>query len=67
MGPLAFSKRHGAGPEGYVGLATLAMGDTNSVEYAQAAHWGFLVDRAGVEPARMMKMRAPIPRGMFFL
>ena len=48
----------------WVGLSTLAMGDTCSVEYAQCSHLSLCL-RAGVaEPEELIMLRTSIPRGL---
>ena len=49
---------------GYVGLGTMAMGDLCAVEFAQGAHLSVLFGCYGLFPHELLRMRAPVPRGL---
>ena len=50
-----------------VSLSTLAMGDLNSVEFAQASHLGLCLASKVMSPAELLSMRCPVPRGPLML
>ena len=45
----------------HVGLSTLAMGDLNACEYAQASHLGVLFASSVFEPAELLSLLMPVP------
>jgi len=50
-----------------VSLATLAMGDLNSVEFAQASRLGLCLASKVLVPAELLSMRCPVPGGPLML
>ena len=54
-------------PKLAVSLSTLAMGDLNSVEFAQASHLGLCLQGGVVFPDELISMRSPIPRSPLML
>ena len=46
----------------HVGLSTLAMGDLNACEYAQASHLGVLYANGVFQPAELLSLACPVPR-----
>ena len=46
----------------HVGLSTLAMGDLNACEYAQASHLGVLYANGVFDPAELLSLACPVPR-----
>ena len=49
---------------GFVGLSTMAMGDLCAVEFAQSAHLAVLLGCRGLFPHELLRLRAPVPRGL---
>ena len=50
----------------YLGLRTLAMGDSMAVELVQTAHLGILIQMELVDESTLLSMDLPAPRGNFF-
>ena len=48
----------------HVGLSTLAMGDLNACEYAQASHLGVLYRGSVFDPAELISLSSPVPRSV---
>ncbi|CAE7812321.1 unnamed protein product, partial [Symbiodinium sp. KB8] len=57
-----FGALPGLPSKAHVGLATLAMGDVNACEYAQASHLGVLYCGDVFSPAELLCLNAPVPR-----
>ena len=51
-------------PPYLVGLSTLAMGDLNACEFAQASHVGLCLQREVCRANQLLCLRGPIPRGL---
>ena len=51
----------------FLGLQTLAMGDTQAVELAQTAHVGLLYQKGLLSPEALLSMNMPIPRNPLML
>ena len=51
----------------WVGLSTLAMGDVNAVEYAQASHIGLCLQKSVAEPDELMSLHGALPRGLLHI
>ena len=52
------------GPPYLVALSTLAMGDVNSCEFAQARHLGLCLQRGVCGPDEVLCLKTAIPRGL---
>ena len=52
------------GPPYLVGLATLAMGDVSSCEFAQASHLGLCLQRGVCSADEVLCLKTAIPRGL---
>ena len=50
----------------YCGLSSLAMGDTNACEYAQASHLSLCLRYGVILPSELMHMRGVVPRGPLY-
>eukprot|EP00438_Fugacium_kawagutii_P026020 Skav225717 [mRNA] locus=scaffold164:107677:112050:+ [translate_table: standard] len=48
----------------WVGLSSLAMGDTMACEFAQSAHVGVLLQGKAVHPNEIITLKDPLPRGL---
>ncbi|CAE7810168.1 unnamed protein product, partial [Symbiodinium sp. KB8] len=57
-----FGALPGLPSKAHVGLATLAMGDVNACEYAQASHLGVLFCGDVFSPAELLCLNSPVPR-----
>ena len=57
-----FGEVKGLPARAHVGLSTLAMGDLNACEYAQASHLGVLYANGVFQPAELLSLACPVPR-----